>query len=257
MSELIIVALVALLASLLTFYSGFGLGTLLTPVFVLFLPLELAILSTAIVHLLNNLFKAGLMYKHLSLNVLFWFGLPAFLLAFVGAVALGELGSLDFVKSYEVASMHLELNPLKMIVGFLILLFALWELFPQFSVRSEKKCVLALGGGLSGFLGGLSGHQGALRSAFLIKLGLSKEVFIATGIFIAVLVDLGRIPMYFAYELDAIGLNFSLILSALISAFIGAILGKRLLSKMKLKWIQIMVGTFMALIGLLLIFGLI
>jgi uncharacterized membrane protein YfcA len=86
-------------------------------------------------------------------------------------------------------------------------------------------------------------------------LGLSKEQFIATGIFIAVLVDLGRIPMYFVYELDAIGLNISLILTALIAAFVGALLGKRLLSKMKLKWIQILVGIFMALIGILLIFG--
>ena len=44
---------------------------------------------------------------------------------------------------------------------------------------------LAAGGLLSGFLGGLSGHQGALRSAFLIKCGLSKEVFIASGVVIA------------------------------------------------------------------------
>jgi len=35
--EFIIVALFALFASLLTFFSGFGLGTILTPVFALFL----------------------------------------------------------------------------------------------------------------------------------------------------------------------------------------------------------------------------
>lgn len=40
---------------------------------------------------------------------------------------------------------------------------------------------LPLGGLLSGFFGGLSGNQGALRSAFLLKAGLSKEAFIATG----------------------------------------------------------------------------
>ena len=33
----------------------------------------------------------------------------------------------------------------------------------------------------SGFFGGLSGMQGALRSAFLARAGLSKEAFVASG----------------------------------------------------------------------------
>lgn len=38
--------------------------------------------------------------------------------------------------------------------------------------------------------------QGALRSAFLARAGLSKEVFIATGVVIAVLIDFSRIGIY-------------------------------------------------------------
>ena len=56
MSYLVICA-VALLASTLTFYSGFGLGTLLLPAFALFVPVEQAVALTAVVHLLNSLFK--------------------------------------------------------------------------------------------------------------------------------------------------------------------------------------------------------
>jgi len=37
--------------------SGFGLGTLLLPVFALFFPLPVAIAATALVHLANNFFK--------------------------------------------------------------------------------------------------------------------------------------------------------------------------------------------------------
>jgi len=55
---------------------------------------------------------------------------------------------------------------------------------------------LPLGGVLSGFFGGLSGHQGALRSAFLIRCGLSQEAFVATGIVAACLVDLARLAVY-------------------------------------------------------------
>ena len=55
--EIILLCLAAFLASLLTFFSGFGLGTILMPVFALFFPLEMAIALTGVVHLLSNLFK--------------------------------------------------------------------------------------------------------------------------------------------------------------------------------------------------------
>ena len=44
------VALAALFAAGLTLYSGFGLGTLLLPVFALFYPVEVAVAATAMVH---------------------------------------------------------------------------------------------------------------------------------------------------------------------------------------------------------------
>ena len=53
--EFLIIAIVACGASLLTFFSGFGLGTILTPVFIFFFPLDVAIALTGIVHFLNNL----------------------------------------------------------------------------------------------------------------------------------------------------------------------------------------------------------
>ncbi len=57
--EFVVIPVVALLASLLTFFSGFGLGTILLPVFALFFPVDIAVALTAIVHLLNNLFELG------------------------------------------------------------------------------------------------------------------------------------------------------------------------------------------------------
>ena len=55
--ELVLIGLVALLTSGLTLFSGFGLGTILMPVFALFFPLPLAIAATAVVHFANNLFN--------------------------------------------------------------------------------------------------------------------------------------------------------------------------------------------------------
>ena len=70
--------LVSFGASWLTFFSGFGLGTLLTPVFYFLLgDLTLAITATAIVHLTNNLFKFGLMQRNVNWKVVVPFGIAA------------------------------------------------------------------------------------------------------------------------------------------------------------------------------------
>ena len=56
------------------------------------------------------------------------------------------------------------------LLGFLMIFFAFTELFPKMLQLEFKNKFLIPGGFLSGFFGGLSGHQGALRSMFLIKL---------------------------------------------------------------------------------------
>jgi len=61
--DYLIIGTVAFLASGLTLYSGFGLGTVLLPAFALFFPAETAVAATGTVHLLNNLFKGGLLRR--------------------------------------------------------------------------------------------------------------------------------------------------------------------------------------------------
>jgi uncharacterized protein len=75
---------------------------------------------------------------------------------------------------------------LKLIIGALIVLFVILELSPTFAKTALDRKWLPLGGVISGFFGGLSGHQGAFRSMFLIKAGLEKETFVATGVVLAV-----------------------------------------------------------------------
>lgn len=61
LTELVLIGAAAVRISGLTLFSGFGLGTILMPVFALFFPLPLAISATAVVHFANNIFKFGLM----------------------------------------------------------------------------------------------------------------------------------------------------------------------------------------------------
>ncbi|HNO61706.1 MAG TPA: hypothetical protein PKH44_13805 [Plasticicumulans sp.] len=69
-----VIAAAAFLASLLTLFSGFGLGTILTPVFGLFFPLHVAVALTGVVHLANNLFKLALLGRQAARHLVLRFG---------------------------------------------------------------------------------------------------------------------------------------------------------------------------------------
>ena len=253
--EYFIICLAALISSGLTLFSGFGLGTLLMPVFAIFFPVEIAIALTAIVHFLNNLFKLALLGKHADKTVVLKFGIPAFVTAFVGAKLLLMLSDLEPLASYDLLSGHFEIMPVKTIIALLLVVFALFELLPKLGTVSFDRRYLPLGGALSGFFGGLSGNQGALRSAFLVRCGLSKESFIATGVVIACIVDFTRITVYGSHLATAGKIeNMPLLFAATISAFFGAFIGNRLMTKVTMRTIQILVSGM--LFGIALALGL-
>lgn len=256
--ELVTIALVSAVASLLTFFTGFGLATVLTPVMLLFFPAPTAIMLTAIVHLLNNLFKYALMRSHIDWLTVLRFGLPAGVGAFLGAWLLSFFPARTLIVSYSFGGRVFDVTALKLTIGALMVFFALFEAIPRLRKIEFSQNKIYLGGLCSGFFGGLSGHQGALRSAFLIRAGLAKEVFIGTGIAVACIVDLTRLVLYRPFSA---GLDFSahgvLIITASAAAFSGALAGNLLLRKTELKTIQLVVAVGVSIIGLSLSAGLI
>jgi uncharacterized membrane protein YfcA len=242
----LIICLAAFLASGLTLFSGFGLGTLLLPVMVLFFPVDLAIALTAVVHALNNGFKCWLLGRYADRAVVLKFGLPAILAALLGARVLLYLSDLQPLLHYQVLGREAYIMPVKLVVAVLMVVFALLELAPRRAPLALTPRYLPLGGVLSGFFGGLSGHQGALRSAFLLKAGLTKESFIATGVVISLLVDIPRIVMY-GVSLPGLHLGDHrlLIAAAVLAAFGGAWLGNRLLTKVTLRLVQLLVALML------------
>lgn len=253
----LIICTVALLASALTFFSGFGLGTLLLPAFALFFPIEQAVALTAVVHFLNNLFKLALTGRNADRDVVLRFGLPAIAMSFLGAWLLVWLSGIAPVFSYSAFDRPISIAPVKLVVGLLLLLFASIELLPRFRDMSFGKQYMPLGGLLSGFFGGLSGMQGALRSAFLSRAGLSKEAFIATGVVIACLIDFSRLAIYSASLVrESEHFNYSLLVAAILAAFAGAALGNRYLKKMTMPGIQRIVAVMLFAVAICLISGL-
>jgi uncharacterized membrane protein YfcA len=144
------------------------------------------------------------------------------------------------------------------VIAGLLIIFAIIELAPTLKRLKFNKKQLPIGGFLSGFFGGLSGHQGALRSAFLIHSGLTKETFIGTTVVISCFVDFSRLSIYASRFMES-GLheNKLLIICATLSAIIGAVMGNQLLKKVTLKFIQKLIALLLILISLALGFGVI
>jgi uncharacterized membrane protein YfcA len=235
----------ALITAGLTLFSGFGLGTLLMPVFAVFFPIDIAVALTAIVHFLNNLFKLILLGKHADRAVVIRFGIPAIIAAFLGARMLLWLSDLSPLISYQLMGRDFQIITVKLVVAALMVFFALFEIVPRFETLVFEKKYLPLGGLLSGFFGGLTGHQGALRSAFLVRCGLSKEALIATGVTMACLVDITRLSVYGFHLAVAWKGNSLLLIAATISAFLGSFVGKRLIRKATLKSIRVIVSILL------------
>lgn len=256
--ELIVIPLVAAIASLITFFSGFGLGTILTPVFVVFFPVELAVALTAIVHLLNNLFKLVLVGKFTHRQTLIQFGLPAVISAFIGAWILHRLSGSSPIATYILFGKEHQILWIKVVVAVLMISFTLIETIPVLKKLEFDRKHLPLGGVLSGFFGGISGHQGALRSAFLTRVGLSKEAFIATGVSIACLVDVVRLSVYSKpLFTEGIGSHLPLLILTTLTAFLGAYVGSKFIKKITMDGVQKIVAVMLTLLAIALGLGLI
>ncbi len=258
----LLVAVAAFLSAGLTMYSGFGLGTLMLPVFALFFPVEIAVVATALVHGANNVFKVSLLGRYADWNIVIRFGAPAIVAAMIGAAVLGWISEFNPRWDYHLAGIEATISPVKVVIGLLMLAFALFELLPRFRHLEFDQRYLPIGGGLSGFFGGLSGHQGALRSAFLAKVGLSAERFVGSNAVIGFAVDLTRIVVYgfllwyadFHFgEFDA----WSLVIVGSLAAFAGVLFAKKVLHKVTMQGIQTLVGILLFLVAVGLMVGVI
>ncbi|MBI4547454.1 MAG: sulfite exporter TauE/SafE family protein [Ignavibacteriae bacterium] len=232
---------VTFLASLLTLVTGFGLGTILTPIFTLVYEVKFAILLVAIIHFLNNLLKIALFRKSVDFTIVKRFGLISIVGAVVGA----------FLQVYLYSGV------LKIILGVVLIALGISEYAPKsMNIRFPQKVDYA-GGFLSGLLGGLVGNQGAIRSAYLLNYQISKETFIATATVIALTIDVTRIPVYIVSDQDYLSRVQFDILIVIAIAFLGTIVGKRVVTFLSTIVFKKIVAGFVLMIGVLFVLGIV
>lgn len=258
----IIIIIASGLASILALFSGFGLGTVLLPVFAFFVPLQVAVAATAIVHMIYNISRSTIVGKSADWKVVLKFALPAALTAMIGAFLLNRLSGVPTILKYSFSSFQFELNIIKITIGLLLIFSATFNLIPGLKNISFKRKYLPLGGVITGFMGGLSGLQGAWRSAFLIKSGLNKDAYIGTSAISSIIVDFSRLIIYgisfYTAKFTTLPKNtYGIVTAAVLSALVGSITGNLVAKKITIRVIKLMVGIMLIVIGIGLISGLI
>ncbi|MGH9787420.1 MAG: sulfite exporter TauE/SafE family protein [Candidatus Acidiferrales bacterium] len=235
---LLLLCAASLVVAALVVVSGFGLGTALTPLFLLVYDIKTAVFLTAIVHFANTFFRLALFRRHIDWGLLRRFGLLSVIGAVAGSLLQTRIG-----------------NPkLELFLGVLLVVLGGIELLPARTSGWKLPRWFDLAGGLaSGLLGGLVGNQGALRSGYLLNYGLSKEAFIATGTAIAVLIDLSRLPVYGASYGGELAPLWPYLAALVAAALVGTLVGKRLVERLPQEKFRPVVAVVVALTGLVLI----
>ena len=208
---------ITLVAAALTVPAGFGLATMLTPVVLFWLPPHEAIAVVAIIHGAHNAWKLKLLRLSVDFGAVKRYGWALVVGAVIGALLHSYIPS----------------DPLLLVVGLALVILPILSATERWTNFRLPESEDRIGGFGSGFFGGLTGHQGALRAMFLQKRLPDKVSYAATASVLALAVDITRIPIYIVFEGSAILDEYVLILALVISAVVGVNLGKVWLTKWK------------------------
>ena len=235
MEELLLVAIGSFLAAALTVPAGFGLSTILTPLVLLLMGPHEAVAVVAVVHGAHNAGKFAALRESVDFEAFRRYGVWLVLGAILGAALQNEVPQ----------------KPLLALIGAFLVSLPLLSMSEEWTGYRIPEANDSLGGFGSGFMGGLTGHQGALRAMFLTRRLPDKMAYAATASVLALCVDLSRVPVYLLFRYDEISQHAALTLVLIISALIGVRVGKTWLERLKSEWIHrgvmggiVLSGTF-------------
>ena len=222
MEELLLVAIGSFLAAALTVPAGFSLSTILTPLVLLLMGPHEAVAVVAVVHGAHNAGKFAALRESVDFEAFRRYGVWLVLGAILGAALQNEVPQ----------------KPLLALIGAFLVSLPLLSMSEGWTGYRIPEANDSLGGFGSGFMGGLTGHQGALRAMFLTRRLPDKMTYAATASVLALCVDLSRVPVYLLFRYDEMSQHAALTLVLVISALIGVRVGKTWLERLKSEWIH-------------------
>jgi uncharacterized membrane protein YfcA len=213
--DLISILTVAVVAGGVASISGFGIGSLLTPLLAMQFDLQLAVAAISIPHLLGTALRFFLNRQSVRRDVLISFGIWS------------AVGGLSGALLHNVAK-----DPALVTIFGCLLIFAgtigVFGLSDKIRFPKETSWLAGLA---SGVFGGLVGNQGGIRSAALLSFDMSKQEFVATATAIGLLVDAARMPVYFASRSGDLAQIYQPVIVACVGVLLGTVFGKSVLTK--------------------------
>ena len=227
------VLLVAAVAGALAAVTGFGIGSLLTPLLALQVDTRLAVAAVSVPHVVGTALRFWLLSGGVDRRVFWSFGLTSAAGGLTGALLHSSASN----------------RWLTALFGVLLLFASASELTGLAKRMRFTGHAAWIAGALSGLLGGLVGNQGGLRSAALLGFALSKRSFVATATAVGLVVDGARMPVYLADQYREMSTLWITIATATVGVVLGTLLGSRVLSRIPDVWFHRVLGAVLAALG--------
>ena len=226
-------AFVAVIAGAIAAVTGFGIGSLLTPILSLQVEMRLAVAAVSIPHVIGTALRLWLLRGVVDRRVLWSFGLTSAAGGLAGAALHGWASN----------------RWLAIVLGVLLLVAAASELTGMARRTRFHGSVAWVAGAASGLLGGLVGNQGGIRSAALLGFGLSRQTLVATATAIGLFVDGARVPVYMATQGHHVLAIWPWVVLASAGVTIGTVLGSRVLMRIPDVWFRRVLAVVLGILG--------
>ena len=228
-----VIFVVATVAGAIASVTGFGIGSLLTPLLALQVDTRLAVAAVSIPHVIATALRLWMLQGHVDRRVLWSFGLTSAAGGLAGAALYGLTSN----------------RWLTLVFGLLLLLVAVSEMTGMARRMRFHGAVAWVAGAASGVLGGLVGNQGGIRSAALLGFDLSKQTFVATATAIGLFVDGARMPVYLFTQHEEMLALWAWVGLASAGVIVGTVVGSRVLARMPDVWFRRVLAVILAVLG--------